>query len=678
MAYDGIAVAAAVKELNDRLLAGSITKVAQPERDELLLTLKCSRQQVRLAVSANASTPMVYIREDNSLSPVTAPNFCMALRKHIGGGRIRAIFQPSARFSELGERDQSSGADDRSEKEGPEEHQAENNADNRQPGSTTGNTDRALANNSGGSSDSSLADNSDHNAAGNAADYAAYRGLERIIVFAIEHYDEMGDLSIKYLITEIMGKHSNIILTKSDLTIIDSIKHISHMTSSVREVLPGRTYFIPETAEKADPVTLYKDREAFTELIKGAPILPVFRKIYMSVTGFSPAMSEELLYRAGIDSDLPNNELTSEQTASLYDEFAALMNDVEAGNFEPCIIYEGSRIAELSGVRLRSLEGGSFKTEAYESMSEVIRLFYSEKDKQNRINSKSEDIRHVLKTLTERAAKKQELLEKQYADTDKRDKYRVYGELLNIYGYSLKGGEESIECENYYDDNRIIRIPLDRELSAAENAKRYFDKYQKLKRTREAVGTQLEECRNMLFHLDSIANSLTLCESEADLNELRREMSESGYIGKHAAAGSRGGKDRKAEAKSKPLHFVSSDGIDIYVGRNNFQNEELDFKLADNNDWWFHAKNIPGSHVIAKTGNRELPDKTCLEAAALAAYYSKAGNDNKDAAGNIKKVEVDYVRKKELKRVPGAAPGFVIYHTNYSIMIEPRETIGYN
>ena len=663
MAYDGIAVAAAVKEFNDRLLMGSITKVAQPEGDELLLTLKCNRQQLRLTISANASTPMVYIKDENALSPVTAPNFCMSLRKHIGGGRIKAIFQPSAAFARL-EAESENGSGELISDDIQLSCETHTESEQRDLSAVDGRQ-------------SITADLSDA-----STKYASYRGLERIIVFVIEHLDEMGDISEKYLIAELMGKHSNIILTKSDLTIIDSIKHISHMTSSVREVLPGRRYFIPETLDKKDPVELYrlKDKEAFTALISTAPVLPIYKKLYMSITGFSPSMAFELIYRAGIPEEVPNNELDAVQQERLYGEFAALMEEVEAGHFEPCIIYEKQRISELSGVRLKHLKGGDLTTESYESMSEAIRLFYSKKDKQNRINSKSEDIRHIIKTLTERAAKKLELLEKQYADTDKRDRYRIYGELLNTYGYSLKGGEESCECENYYDEGRIIRIPLDKNLTAQENAKKYFDKYQKLKRTREAVSTQLEECRKLLYHLDSIANSLKLSESEADLNELRREMSESGYISRHANAAGRGAnrRDKKAETKSKPLHFVSSDGIDLYVGRNNFQNEELDFKLADNNDWWFHAKNIPGSHVIAKTGNIELPDKTCLEAAALAAYYSKAGSDAPDSAGNIKKVEVDYVKKKELKKVPGAAPGFVIYHTNYSIMIEPSNKIGYN
>ncbi|MBQ2041511.1 MAG: NFACT family protein [Lachnospiraceae bacterium] len=631
MAYDGIVTAAVVRELNDRLLMGSISKVAQPEKDELLLTLKCSRQQLRLCISANASTPMVYLREENELSPATAPNFCMTLRKHIGGGRITRIFQPSASgFGGNG------GAGD------PE---------------GTGDASGSLP---------------------------LHEGLERIIVFEIEHLDEMGDVSRKYLICELMGKHSNIILTKPDLTIIDSIKHVSHMTSSVREVLPGRTWFIPDAAAKANPVTLCRDAEAFRRVIRGgAGNESIFKHFYLSVTGISPSVSGEILHRAGVDPDLPHADLSDDESDRIFTAFSGLMQDVLAGRFEPCIIYDGDRLSEFSAVRLSSLEGGDLSCETFGSISEVIRLFYERRDRQNRIRAKSEDIRRVLKTLTERASKKLELLEKQYKDTDKRDQYRIWGELLNTYGYSLNGGEDHLVCSNYYDEGRDIRIPLDRNLSAQENAKKYFERYQKLKRTREAVSRQIGESRQTLWHLDSIASSLQLCEGEADLNELRREMAEAGYIHKGSDK-NRSGKvqgNRKNEKKSQPLHFVSSDGIDIYVGRNNYQNEELDFKIADSNDWWFHAKNRPGSHVIAKTGSRELPDRTCLEAAQLAAYYSKAGIASQDnpyspkSTDSTEKIEVDYVRKRELKRVPGAAPGYVIYHTNYSIVVEPRATV---
>lgn len=595
MAYDGIVVAATVKELNDNLLDGSIAKIAQPEKDELLLTVKCNRKNIRLSMSANAAMPMVYIKDDNTLSPITAPNFCMTLRKHIGGGRIKRIYQPGTKLSE--------------------------------------------------------------------------DGLERIIVFDIEHLDEMGDRAVKKLVCELMGKYSNIILLKDDETIIDSIKHISLSVSSVREVLPGREYFIPGSSNKVNPFILDKEGfDRFNEMLCGNGD-SIFRGLYGSITGFSPVMSEELCFRADVSSDRTYDSLTEDEKKRLFKVFTELVSDIKRGEFVPNIVYSNDVPEEFAALRLHSLEGGSYHEKCFLSMSEVLSLYYRERADKGRIRAKSEDIRHILKVLTERTAKKLELQEKQYQDAEKKDKFRIYGELINTYGYDLLGGEKELVCQNYYDEGREIHIPLDKDLDARANSKKYFDKYQKLKRTQEALAPQIDEGRQKLYHLDSIANSLSIAETEADLNQLRQEMAEYGFIKKHN--GKR--KLRKEELKSEPMHFISSDGIDIYVGRNNFQNEELTFKVADGNDWWFHAKNMAGSHVIAKTGNIELPDATCLEAAALAAYYSKACGDEKK---NIsEKVEVDYIQKKSLKRVPKAAPGYVIYHTNYSIMIEPRSKI---
>ncbi len=595
MAYDGIVVAATVKELNDNLLDGSITKIAQPEKDELLLTVKCNRKNVRLSMSANAAMPMVYLKEDNTLSPITAPNFCMTLRKHIGGGRIKRIYQPGDSLLE--------------------------------------------------------------------------EGLERIIVFDIEHLDEMGDRAVKKLVCELMGKYSNIILLREDGTIIDSIKHISLSVSSVREVLPGREYFIPGSSNKINPFKLFEEGIECLSKKLGGNGDSIFKGIYGNITGLSPVMSEELCYRAGLSSDRTYDSLTGDEKIRLFKVLSELVNDIRSGEFVPNIVYSNDVPEEFAAVRLHSLEGGNYHEKSFLSMSEVLSLYYKERADKGRIRAKSEDIRHILKVLTERTAKKLELQEKQYQDADKKDKFRIYGELINTYGYDLVGGEKELVCQNYYDEGREIHIPLDKELDASSNAKKYFDKYQKLKRTQEALLPQIEEGRQKLYHLDSIGNSLSIAETEADLNQLRQEMSEYGFIKKQSSKR----KLRREELKSEPMHFVSSDGIDIYVGRNNFQNEELTFKIAEGNDWWFHAKNMAGSHVIAKTGNIELPDATCLEAAALAAYYSKACGDEKKNI--IEKVEVDYIQKKFLKRVPKAAPGYVIYHTNYSIMIEPRSKI---
>lgn len=253
-----------------------------------------------------------------------------------------------------------------------------------------------------------------------------------------------------------------------------------------------------------------------------------------------------------------------------------------------------------------------------------------------------------------------ELQQKQLKDTEKRDKYKVYGELLNTYGYELTGGEKELVCTNYYT-GKEVKIPLDPQLTARENSQKFFDKYGKLKRTFEAQSQLIEETKQEIEHLESISTSLDIALKEEDLTQIKQELTEYGFIKKHGPAG------KKVKITSRPFHYLSSDGFHIYVGKNNYQNEELTFKIATGNDWWFHAKGIPGSHVIVKSEGKELPDRTFEEAAGLAAYYSK-GRENE-------KVEIDYVQKKQVKKVAGAAPGFVIYHTNYSMMATPSNQL---
>ena len=219
----------------------------------------------------------------------------------------------------------------------------------------------------------------------------------------------------------------------------------------------------------------------------------------------------------------------------------------------------------------------------------------------------------------------------------------------------LAEGAKELEALNYYT-NEMIKIPLDPMLDAKANAQKYFDKYNKLKRTYEALTDLTAETRAEIEHLESIATSLDIALTEDDLVQIKEELIEYGYIRRKRT-------DKKAKIKSKPFHYRSSDGYDIYVGKNNYQNEELTFKFATGNDWWFHAKGMPGSHVIVKSGNDELPDRVFEEAGKLAGYYSK-GRDND-------KIEIDYLQKKNVKKPNGSAPGFVVYYTNYSLTIHP-------
>ena len=570
MALDGITIAGLVQELNEKLSGGKINKIAQPEPDELILTIKNQRTQYRLYISASASLPLIYLTDTNKPSPLTAPNFCMLLRKHIGSGKIISVTQPS---------------------------------------------------------------------------------LERVICFEIDHLNELGDLCHKKLMIEIMGKHSNIIFCDDTNKIIDSIKHVPAHISSVREVLPGRMYFIPETQEKKNPKLATMDE--FVEAISGKP-MNVAKAISASYTGISYGMAEEIAYRASIDGGEPVDALSHVAKQHLAGTFLRLMDSIQEGIFEPNIIYRANEPVDFSSVAITRYPDDH--CEVLDSMSKVLEQYYAQKNVITRIRQKSIDLRKIVQTALERNVKKYDLQLKQMADTEKKDKYRIYGELINTYGYSVPAGEKSFEALNYYT-NEMITIPLDPTLSTTDNAKKYFEKYNKLKRTAEALETHIAETKSNIEHLESISTALDIARKEEDLVQLKEELIQYGYMKRKNTGG------KKVKITSKPFHYLSSDGYDMYVGKNNYQNEELTFHFAHGDDWWFHAKGQPGSHVIVKSKGTEMPDRTFEEAGKLAAYYSKGRQ--------APKVEIDYIQKKHVKKPSGGKPGFVVYYTNYSLLIDP-------
>lgn len=568
MAFDGIAIANIVKELKETILGGKISKIAQPEKDELMLTIKNNGTQYRLMISADATLPLIYLTDTNKLSPMTAPNFCMLLRKHVQNARIINISQPS---------------------------------------------------------------------------------LERIIYIELEHLDELGDVCQKVLVVEIMGKHSNIIFCNHENVIIDSIKHISQMVSSVREVLPGRDYFIPETTDKRNPLDVTK--ADFGELVFGKE-LPSFKAIYTSFTGISPIVAKEMCFLGKVSVEKQAKDLSEPEKACLFEGFQQIVNKVKAGEFAPNIVYDMGEPIEFGSFGLEIF--ATNETKGYSSISELLKAYYAEKNAVTRIRQRSVDIRRIVQTALERNVKKYNLQIRQMEDTEKKDKYKVYGELINTYGYSVLSGAKSMEALNYYTDE-MITIPLDSMLTPGENAKKYFDKYGKLKRTFEALSTLTKEVKEEIDHLESISAALDIALKEEDLVQIKEELIESGYI-------RRKGGSKRERITSKPFHFISSDGFHIYIGKNNYQNDDLTFKFAVGNDWWFHAKGIPGSHVIIKSNGEEVPNKTFEEAGRLAAHYSKAKGQEK--------VEIDYTQKKNVKKPSGGKPGFVVYYTNYSLLID--------
>ncbi|MCR5415787.1 MAG: NFACT family protein [Pseudobutyrivibrio sp.] len=478
-------------------------------------------------------------------------------------------------------------------------------------------------------------------------------GMERAVRFKIQHLNEMGDITFKYLYIEIMGKHSNIIFCNEDNMILDAIKHIPSSVSSVREVLPGRDYFIPTQEGKVNPLEISEDYFKGTVLKKSGSI---FKAIMSSFIGISPTIANEICYRSSLDSDVSVASLFDEHRDRLYKEFSGLMDDLRSNNYSYNIVIDPAKGQPLEYAPIVLTMYADMESHSYESMSQVLVEFYAKRNKYTNIRQKSSDLRKILNNHIERAAKKLDLQEKQLKDTEKRDKYKVYGELLHTYGYEAQPNDKSITVMNYYT-NEELTIPLDPDLSASDNAKKYFDKYSKLKRTAEALDTFIEQSRAELDLLQSIEAALNIAETESDLNDIRRELSDHGFIQKHSSS------KKEKSKKSKPLHFVDDNGFDIYVGKNNYQNDELTFKFATGNDWWFHTKKIHGSHVIVKTNGKELPDSTYEHAAELAAYYS-SGRDTD-------KVEIDYLQKKNVKKPASAVAGFVVYYTNYSLIATP-------
>ena len=570
MAFDGIVVANLADELNRALTGGRISKIAQPEPDEIYFTVKNRKDTYRLRLCASASLPLVYLTQSNPMSPLAAPNFCMVLRKHAANAKILGVSQP---------------------------------------------------------------------------------GLERVLRFDLEHLDEMGDLCKKSLYMEIMGKHSNLIFCDENNVIIDSIKRVNAAVSSVREVLPGRPYFIPNTLHKLNP--LEASRDEIVSCLNGPE--DAASSLMKHFTGISRPTALEAVSRSHTDADLPCSELPEEMRHHLADTFCSMMDDVKEGRFSPCIAFDGKEPHEFASVLLTGWQ--DCEVRQYDTVSEVLETYYASRSQISRMKQKSYQLRHLVQTHLERDSKKYDLQLRQLADTEKREKYRIYGEMLNTYGYSCRPGDKELHCVNYYTSEPMT-VPLDPTMSASENAQKYFERYNKLKRTSEALNELTVATKEEIEHLESVLISIDLAQSDADLDEIRRELSECGYAKSHTKGGR-----KDTRQKSQPYHYRSSDGFDIYVGKNNLQNDYLTFKFAQGNDIWMHAKKAHGSHVIIKTDGKEVPDRTYEEAGGLAAYYSQARQ--------APKAEVDYIERKFVKKPAGAKPGYVIYHTNYSLISIP-------
>lgn len=481
--------------------------------------------------------------------------------------------------------------------------------------------------------------------------------FDRILNIYVESLNELGDYSVKKLVLEIMGRHSNIILTDENNTILDCIKHIGHDTCSVREVLPGREYTLPPSQGKIN--TLELDNNNFNEVLENNPSFEIQSVIYKNYTGISPIAASEICYRANVNGSTPVEALTDIQKEIVFNKFAELVEDIKANRFYPeSITNEKGKTIDFSPIEMTQFNGLEIKK--YTSISELIESFYANRDFAYRIGQKTQDLRKLITQNIERCIRKKDIQMQTLRSIKNRDELRLKGELLTANIYSIKKGMTTVELPNYYSENQeLVAIELDSNKTPSENAQKYYKAYNKAKRTFEALKDQIKSNDEELAYLESVLTSVNNCTDEQDVKEIRRELREEGYVKKV--------KNQKDKSKkhSVPLHFISQDGFDIYVGKNNIQNDELTLKFARPRDIWMHTKNIPGSHVIIVANGQTIPDTTLNEGAMLSAFYSKAKNSSK--------VPVDYTEKKNVKKPNGSKPGFVIYETNKTAYITTSE-----
>ena len=483
-------------------------------------------------------------------------------------------------------------------------------------------------------------------------------GFERIIKISVESYDELREKTRKDLYIEIMGKHSNIILV-SDLEgkVIDSIKRVPLSVSRARQVLPGVSYELPPSQDKLNP--LYRiDVDKFTLRINRSKG-PVFKAIYGNILGLSPLVAREVCVRVGLEANTEVEDLSNEDIRSLVDCINTIFDDLDKNKVYPSIIIDKKRdkIVEFSSIRLSQYKD---LTEIYnDSISTIIEDYYLAKDKKDRINQRASSMKKNLSLKLDRVKHKIDKQMIELKESENADKYRIKGELITSYIYMIKEGMDKVVLENFYDNNKEIEIDLRVNLSPSENAQKYFKKYNKLKNAGEEISKQMVINIQEKEYLENTLLSIENCDDARELKEIREELIREGYIKSYKMPK----KDNKPGTDMRK--FTSCQGKLIIVGKNNKQNDYLTLRLADNEDLWFHTKDIPGSHVLIKSAGMTVTDEELIEAATLAAYYSKARMSSN--------VPVDYTMRKNVKKPSGAKPGMVIYEKNKTIYVTPSD-----
>ncbi len=586
MPFDAGVMAAVVKELKDTVVGARVDKIYQPERDEIILSVRTAGESKKLLLSACAGNSRVSFCKADRENPMQPPMFCMLLRKHLSGAHILDVRQI---------------------------------------------------------------------------------GFDRAVEIKLTSADEMGYSSVKYLICEIMGTYSNVIFLDEKRRIIAVLHPISLSTTNKRQVLVGFEYENPPAQEgKIDAMLV--DKDTFISKMKHSIDYgfggPADKYLIFHYAGLSPLVAREIVFRATKATNTPLWECDAEK---MWFYFDLIYGNVKDGNFSPCIVKDtGGKVIDFSFCEIQQY-GASGVVYPYSDISALLDDFYFERDKQERVKHRGQDILRLLTNAETRIKKKIALQRESLLESMGKDEFKRIGDIITANIYLLKKGMTEAELVDYYsEDTPTVRVKLDERLTPSQNAQFYYKKYNKAKATEIMMTKQLAESERELEYIETVFESLAKSETEADLSQIRTELSASGY-GKTLDNLRRSMTRNKREYKNalkkdyKPLRFVTSSGYEVLCGKNNLQNDYITTEVASRDDYWFHVKNAPGSHVILRCGKDEPPSEDFTEAAMIAAFYS--------SQKELPQAPVDYTRVRNVKKPSGSKPGFVIYETNFTCYV---------
>lgn len=566
MPLDSIFLSALTQELAGQITGAKIDKVQQPERDQLLLSLRSRNGNCRLLISAGTGTARIHLTEQKYEQPQEPPMFCMLMRKHLTGAFIEQVLQP---------------------------------------------------------------------------------GNDRLVILELGGYDEMGDPVHKRLIVELMGRAANILLVGEDGRIIDCLRRVTAGDGIHRNLLPGMFYALPLKQEKPDFFAVgTQERRRLWQSAEG----PADRWLTTTFSGISPLIARELCCRCFGEPSSPVSMLPPALRDRFPDMIDALCETVEHREFTPVLLCQDGQMRDFTFMHIGQY-GPAMEQRVMDGFSQLLDEFYAQRDKAESMRRKSRDLQKRVKTARDRSERTLLARREEWKKSENRDTYRQYGDIIMSNIYRMHKGDQILEAENFYLDGApMVKISLDPLKTPQQNAARYYKEYNKAKTAQAHLTELIARNETELTYLGSVLDEIQRAESERDLAEIRRELTESGYLRRQ--------KNGKADRQKSqgPMRFISTSGYEILVGRSNAQNDELTLRTARRTDVWLHTQKIHGSHVLIRAEDTTPDDQTLYEAACLAAYHSQAREGGK--------VPVDYTLAKYVKKPHGAMPGMVIY-TDY-------------